>query len=138
MLGVGELEREGVFAFMSGLSGGAEGLQLALRGAVDLLHLADLGLEGAEERAVRGGESDLLAELRHELVEGLDLGVAVGERLAEQGQLVLEGLALFLGKTDREGMYFDLALFHGEGMDQFRVFLRRVLAARILIAHSSL
>ena len=98
MLGVGELEREGVFAVMSGLSGGAEGLQLALRGAVDLLHLADLGLEGAEEGAVRGGESDFLAELRDEFVEGLVLGVAVGERLAEKRELVLEGLALFLGE----------------------------------------
>lgn len=108
MLGVGELEREGVFAVVGGLSGGAEGLQLALRGAVDLLHLADLGLEGAEEGAVRGGESDLLAELRDEFVEGLDLGVAVGERLAEQGELVLEGLALFLGERliEREVLRF--------------------------------
>lgn len=103
MLGVGELEREGVFAVARGLSGGAERLQLALRGAVDLLHLADLGLEGAEERAVRGGESDFLAELRDEFVEGLDLGVAVGERLAEKGELVLEGLALFLGKKRERG-----------------------------------
>ena len=64
------------------------------------------------------------------------MGVAVGERLAEKGELGLESVALFLRETNRRGRYFDLTLFHGESMDQFCVFLSRVLAARILIAYS--
>lgn len=135
MLRLGELESERVLALFGRLLEGAQRLQLLLARAVHLLHLADLGLEGAQQRAVRGRQRDLLAELRHDFVQRLDLRLAVGKRLVDKVELILEGLALCLEGRGGNGTYLDLALLHGERVDEFRVILRGVLAALVLIAH---